>query len=112
MSPAPDVDRLAASILHRLADMFALGPVPSSTVDEPVFLEESYRVAGRSLDSVDVIELIVQLETDFGIRLLDRGDLTEAATLRGLAELVAFRADALAIARFCRSWPPVTDGLS
>jgi hypothetical protein len=97
---------LEVAILHRVSALLGLGPVDPSLVHERAFEGGAFRLAGRVLDSLDVVELVVRLEIELGIHLLDREDLAHAGTLAGLAALVETKADPLTVQHFCDAWAP------
>jgi acyl carrier protein len=101
-----ELERLAVALLGRCAEKLNVDDIGAVTLDAPVFGRGSLDLGSRRFDSIDLIEVIVAIEMDLGIRLLNRDDLVEAASLRGLAALVALRAEPTAIVRFCHQWTP------
>lgn len=97
-------DRLARALSSRLTALFGLsGPLPG--VDTDVFGHDAGPLAQRQLDSLDLVELAVTIEDELGLRL-NQNNLTDVASIHGLAALVGARANAAAVANFINRWDP------
>ena len=100
-------DLLAAAIANRIGALFQVeDDTWPPAMDDILFVPGQDILAAHQLDSVDLLELVLMLEEELGVRLSHRDDLGEAASLRGLADYVAARANGVSIQRFCRRWAP------
>lgn len=77
-------DALSARIKHLIVDTLKLEGVQPQDIkdDEPLI------GSGLSLDSIDALELVVQLEKEFGIKISSSEESRQA--LASVASLVAF----------------------
>ena len=104
----PDLRRLAVALLRRIVAALRLPRHPESTVELALF-GAAADPAAPVLDSLDVIEAMVVVQEDLGVRLLDPVDLAAARTLLGLAMLARERANRSALDTFCERWATVGD---
>lgn len=83
-------DPLTLRLKHLLIDTLKLEGVTPDTIadDEPLI------GSGLSLDSIDALELVVQLEKEFGIKISSSEESRQAlASVASLASFVRARAD-------------------
>ena len=83
-------DPLLLRLKHLLIDTLKLEGVTPETIpdDEPLI------GSGLSLDSIDALELVVQLEKEFGIKIASSEESRQAlASVASLAAFVRARAD-------------------
>ncbi len=83
-------DSLTLRLKHLLIDTLKLEGVTPETIadDEPLI------GSGLSLDSIDALELVVQLEKEFGIKIASSEESRQAlASVASLAAFVRARAD-------------------
>jgi acyl carrier protein len=83
-------DALSARIKHLIVDTLKLEGVQPQDIkdDEPLI------GSGLSLDSIDALELVVQLEKEFGIKISSSEESRQAlASVKSLAEFIRARAD-------------------
>ncbi len=83
-------DPLTLRLKHLLIDTLKLEGVTPETIsdDEPLI------GSGLSLDSIDALELVVQLEKEFGIKIASSEESRQAlASVSSLAAFVRARAD-------------------
>lgn len=99
--------RLAVALLRRMEAMLRQPYLPPEVVAEPLFVDGMLMIGGHKLDSLDLIEALVELEQELGVPILDRAELARAATLEGVARLFIARADPAAVERFCAQWEAV-----
>ena len=104
----PDLRRLAVALLRRIEAALRLPRHPESTVELALF-GAAADPAAPVLDSLDVIEAMVVVQDDLGVRLLDPVDLAAAETLLGLAGLARDRANRSALDAFCERWAAAGD---
>lgn len=99
-------DRLACALSNRFTALFGLSGPPG--VDTDIFGHGAGPLAERQLDSLDLVELAVTVEDELGLRLT-QNDLTDVASIQGLATLVGARANAGAVANFINRWAPAAE---
>jgi hypothetical protein len=104
----PDLRRLAVALLRRIEAALRLPRHPESTVELALF-GAAADPAAPTLDSLDVIEAMLVVQDDLGVRLLDPVDLAGAETLLGLAVLARQRANRGALDAFCDRWATAGD---
>ena len=104
----PELRRVAVALLRRIEAALRLPRHPDSTVQLALF-GAAVDPAAPALDSLDVIEAMVVVQEDLGIRLLDPVDLAAAETLLGLAIVARERANRGALDAFCDRWATVGD---
>jgi hypothetical protein len=104
----PELRRLAVALLRRIEAALRLPRHPDSTVELALF-GAAADPAAPTLDSLDVIEAMVVVQDDLGVRLLDPVDLAAAVTLLGLAVLARERANRGALDAFCARWATAGD---
>lgn len=83
-------DPLLLRLKHLLIDTLKLEGVTPGTIsdDEPLI------GSGLSLDSIDALELVVQIEKEFGIKIASSEESRQAlASVASLAAFVRARAD-------------------
>jgi hypothetical protein len=103
-----DLRRLAVALLRRIEAALRLPRHPDNTVELALF-GAAADPAAPVLDSLDVIEAMVVVQDDLGVRLLDPVDLAGAVTLLGLAVLARERANRSALDAFCARWATAGD---
>ena len=83
-------DPLILRLKHLLIDTLKLeGVTPDSIADDEPLIG-----SGLSLDSIDALELVVQLEKEFGIKIASSEESRQAlASVASLAAFVRARAD-------------------
>jgi hypothetical protein len=104
----PDLRRVAVALLRRIEAALRLPRHPESTVELALF-GAAADPAAPVLDSLDVIEAMVVVQEDLGVRLLDPVDLAAAVTLLGVAVLARERANRGALDAFCDRWATAGD---
>jgi hypothetical protein len=104
----PELRRVAVALLRRIEAALRLPRHPENTVQLALF-GTAADPAAPTLDSLDVIEAMVVVQEDLGVRLLDPVDLTAAETLLGLAVLARERANRGALDAFCDRWATAGD---
>lgn len=104
----PELRRVAVALLRRIEAALRLPRHPESTVQLALF-GAALDPAAPVLDSLDIIEAMVVVQEDLGVRLLDAVDLTAAETLLGLAVLARERANRSALDAFCDRWATAGD---
>jgi hypothetical protein len=104
----PELRRVAVALLRRIEAALRLPRHPENTVQLALF-GAAADPAAPTLDSLDVIEAMVVVQEDLGVRLLDPVDLTAAETLLGLAVLARERANRGALDAFCDRWATAGD---
>ena len=104
----PELRRVAVALLRRIEAALRLPRHPESTVELALF-GAAADPAAPTLDSLDVIEAMVLVQDDLGVRLLDQVDLAAAETLLGLAVLARERANRDALDAFCDRWATAGD---
>jgi hypothetical protein len=97
--------RLAHELLHRLTAQLGVGALEPALIDAPTFGPDNYRIGPHPISSIEMIEFLVLLEKDFGMRLISPYAIADVSTIRDLAMIIQARADHLAVARFCGDWP-------
>jgi hypothetical protein len=102
MKPGADIEtRLALVIVQRIAAQLGIGTLDPPPIDAPAFGPDGYRVGRHPVSSIEMIEFLVLLEQELGIRLLNPETLADVCTIRDLAAMINARADRLAVRRFC-----------
>jgi hypothetical protein len=104
----PELRRVAVALLRRIEAALRLPRHPDSTVELALF-GAAANPAAPVLDSLDVIEAMVVVQEDLGVRLLDPVDLAAAETLLGLAAIARERANRGALDAFCDRWATAGD---
>ncbi len=104
----PELRRVAVALLRRIEAALQRPRHSESTV-ELVLFGAAADPAAPALDSLDVIEAMIVVQEDLGVRLLDAVDLAAAETLLGLAVLARERANRSALEAFCDRWATVGD---
>jgi hypothetical protein len=104
----PELRRVAVALLRRIEAALRLPRHPDNTVELALF-GAAADPAGPALDSLDVIEAMLVVQDDLGVRLLDPVDLAAAVTLLGLAVLARQRANRDALDAFCDRWATAGD---
>jgi hypothetical protein len=104
----PELRRVAVALLRRIEAALRLPRHPENTVQLTLF-GAAVDPAAPALDSLDVIEAMVVVQEDLGVRLLDAVDLTAAETLLGLAAVARERANRGALDAFCNRWATAGD---
>jgi hypothetical protein len=104
----PDLRRVAVALLRRIEAALRLPRHPESTVELALF-GAAADPAAPVLDSLDVIEAMVVVQEDLGVRLLDPVDVAAAVTLLGVAVLARERANRGALDAFCDRWATAGD---
>jgi hypothetical protein len=104
----PELRRVAVALLRRIEAALRLPRHPDNTVELALF-GAAADPAAPALDSLDVIEAMLVVQDDLGVRLLDPVDLAAAVTLLGLAVLARQRANRSALDAFCDRWATAGD---
>lgn len=82
-------------------------PVDSADVEitAPLFSDdEPLRIAGKLLDSLDLVEVFVCIEDDLQIHLLDAGAVEEIETLGNLSSYLLRTVDRTALGAYHARW--------
>jgi acyl carrier protein len=106
---------------HALADVecalvalvrrhFGLGEEVLVDPERSFFSSDAVSVGDRSLDSIDLVELLVTVEEETDVPVIDMVDREGIDSLRGVAAALVREADAATIEGFCTQWrsEPVT----
>lgn len=103
MDDTVDPGRLARTMLPVLCGILGVDTLEASVIDSPLFSPTGYQLGEQPVESLHIVEFMVVLEKQFGLRMLDPDALRKDATLRGLAERIVRTADGLAVQRFCEA---------
>jgi acyl carrier protein len=79
-------DVLGVIIDEMVAVLGGAIPADDVSLDADVFDPTVELVAGRVLDSIDVVEIVAALEERFGVSLDDIGESVDTVTLRVIAD--------------------------
>jgi acyl carrier protein len=102
--------QLALSILRCSAELLSLNlALDAIDLDGETFTfghDRGAEIGGVSIDSVELQEVLVTLETELGIDLLGIDDLDRVSTMDGLVAFVEAEAPPDGIAAFLERWEP------
>jgi hypothetical protein len=93
--------RLAHELLIRITAHLGVGALEPALIDAPTVGPGNYRIGPHPISSIEMIEFLVLLEKELGMRLISPYAIADVSTIRDLATIIHARADHLAVARFC-----------
>lgn len=98
--------RLESAIVRRICVHLGHEPAPGEVIDHDAsfFGADGFRLGDRELDSIDFVEMIVTIEDDFGISILDAGEVEEIDSVEKLAAFARANADPARVDAFCEQW--------
>jgi acyl carrier protein len=95
---------LALALIRRFGDHFSIKIDPVSIDPDVSLLDHgSLMLDGHPLDSLDLVDAMVGLENELGVRLTD-GDLQELDTFNRLAGAILRTAKPEDVREFCVRW--------
>jgi acyl carrier protein len=102
----PPTSKLEKAIIRRLGQLHHEGELDESSVDcrASFFAPTGFSLGDRVLDSLDIVEIIVTLEVDFGVDLVEAHDIATFDSISKLCVLLEQITQPAARAEFERLW--------
>lgn len=97
--------QLALELLQRITSQLGVGVLEPTMIDAPTFGPDRYQIGPHPLSSIEMIEFLVVLEKELGMRLVSPQTVAGVSTIRDLAAIINAHADHLAVVRFCNPPP-------
>ncbi len=97
---------LERAIIRRLSELHPEESLAAATADcdASFFAPTGFFLGDRVLDSLDIVEMVVALEVDFGIRIVEAHDVTTYDSIAKLCLLITDVAGEDERAAFERRW--------
>jgi hypothetical protein len=102
----PPTGNLEKAIIRRLGLLHQEGDLDEASVDchASFFAPTGFSLGDRVLDSLDIVEIIVTVEVDFGVDLVEAHDIATFDSISKLCALLERVAQPAARAEFERLW--------
>jgi hypothetical protein len=102
----PASSNLQKTIVRRLGLLHQDGDLDEASVDcqASFFAPTGFSLGDRVLDSLDIVEIVVTVEVDFGVELVETHDIATFDSISKLCALLEQIAQPAARAEFERLW--------